>query len=274
MNRTRVWIRRRKGAQLSSSHLGLAFAVVSTGAKSIVGCLVALCGASALASCGNPRGEAQLPIVAQKVADRSVARPLIVSATLPEFEAVAAHIEGGPARQAGPSRVLEGSISGVPVILLLSGVSTVHAAMTTQWALDTYDVDAIVVSGVAAGLSRELNVGDVAVVRRWAKYDEMKYFQSAKGRRDLWRPGRWRYGVAVVRLHAPARDSRHRQSVAPPVVRGPMPGWSSVRRPRCRGCSFPGAWASCASIRLLACVGWNSACPVPSSWITGRLRTT
>ncbi|MEO1231351.1 MAG: 5'-methylthioadenosine/S-adenosylhomocysteine nucleosidase [Myxococcota bacterium] len=127
-----------------------------------------LLGACAAQSRAEGRAKLEAPLT----------RTLVITATPAEFSAVEALVEGGVERRSGPSRVIEGRISGVDVVLLLSGVSIVYASMTTQWALDTYSVDKIVVSGVAAGLSPDLNVGDVTVARRWGKYDEMKYFRS------------------------------------------------------------------------------------------------
>lgn len=65
-----------------------------------------------------------------------------------------------------------GTLSGRPVVLVLSGVSMVNAAMTTQMLLDRFKVDALLFSGIAGGLDPNLHIGDVAVPRRWGQYLE------------------------------------------------------------------------------------------------------
>lgn len=65
-----------------------------------------------------------------------------------------------------------GTLSGRPVVLVLSGVSMVNAAMTTQMLLDRFKVDALLFSGIAGGLDAHLHIGDVAVPRRWGQYLE------------------------------------------------------------------------------------------------------
>ena len=54
--------------------------------------------------------------------------------------------------------------------MFLSGVSMVNAAMTTQLALDTFDIERIVFSGIAGGVDPDLDIGDVVVPARWGQY--------------------------------------------------------------------------------------------------------
>ncbi len=53
------------------------------------------------------------------------------------------------------------------VVLMMSGMSMVNAAMNTQLLLDRFPVATIVFSGIAGGADPELRIGDVAVPERW-----------------------------------------------------------------------------------------------------------
>jgi adenosylhomocysteine nucleosidase len=66
-----------------------------------------------------------------------------------------------------------GTLRGKPVVLFLSGISMVNAAMNTQLALDRFKVTHIVFSGIAGGVNPDLKVGDVVVAQRWAQYLEV-----------------------------------------------------------------------------------------------------
>jgi adenosylhomocysteine nucleosidase len=61
-----------------------------------------------------------------------------------------------------------GLLAGVPVVIVLSGVSVVNAAMITQLMLDHFGVSHLLMSGIAGGLDPNNHVGDVLVPERWA----------------------------------------------------------------------------------------------------------
>jgi adenosylhomocysteine nucleosidase len=63
-----------------------------------------------------------------------------------------------------------GTIEGKPVVLFLTGVSMVNAAMTSQLALDHFTVESIVFSGIAGGVDPERHIGDVIVPAQWGQY--------------------------------------------------------------------------------------------------------
>ncbi|WP_199699377.1 5'-methylthioadenosine/S-adenosylhomocysteine nucleosidase [Oleomonas cavernae] len=65
-----------------------------------------------------------------------------------------------------------GTIDGRPVVLFLSGISMVNAAMATQVALDHFTVNSIVFSGIAGGVDPALEIGDVVIPERWGQYLE------------------------------------------------------------------------------------------------------
>ncbi len=81
-----------------------------------------------------------------------------------------------------------GTLEGVDVVLLAAGISMVNATMGTQAALDHFDIEAVVFSGIAGGASPEINIGDVTVPGRWAQYQEHVFTDAS---RAGWRRG-WR----------------------------------------------------------------------------------
>jgi adenosylhomocysteine nucleosidase len=68
-----------------------------------------------------------------------------------------------------------GKLAGKEVVLVLSGVSMVNAAMTEQIVLDHFEVDGIIFSGIAGGVNPGLNIGDVVVPAQWAEYQEQTF---------------------------------------------------------------------------------------------------
>lgn len=97
-------------------------------------------------------------------------RIAVLSAYEPEWRALQAVVEAPQPQTHKGVKVVLGRIEGKPVVLGLTGVSMVNAAMTTQMILDRYNVTRIVVSGVAGGVDPSLNIGDVAVPERWGEY--------------------------------------------------------------------------------------------------------
>lgn len=73
-----------------------------------------------------------------------------------------------------------GMLAGKPVVLMLSGVSMVNAAMTTQMLADRFNVTALVFSGIAGGLDPALRIGDVSVPARWGQFLESHFVREDK----------------------------------------------------------------------------------------------
>src|SRR3546814_14402222 len=63
-----------------------------------------------------------------------------------------------------------GVLQGKPVVLFLSGISMTNAAMTTQLALDRFNISHIVFSGLAGGVNPDLHIGAVVVAAGWGQY--------------------------------------------------------------------------------------------------------
>ncbi len=66
-----------------------------------------------------------------------------------------------------------GKLEGKRVVLFVCGVSMTNAAMTTQLALDRFNITNIVVSGIAGGVNPALQIGDVTVAEQWGQYLEL-----------------------------------------------------------------------------------------------------
>lgn len=65
-------------------------------------------------------------------------------------------------------RYTAGVLRGQRVVIVLSGVSMVNAAMVTQQMLDHFRIERLIMSGIAGGLNPAHRVGDVTVPERWA----------------------------------------------------------------------------------------------------------
>jgi adenosylhomocysteine nucleosidase len=119
-----------------------------------------------------------------RAADRldTVPRVAVVSAFEPEWKVLKASLADAKSHQANGVEFVTGTLSGRKVVLFLSGVSMVNAAMNMQLALDRFDVTGIVVSGIAGGVDPSLQIGDVAVAARWGQYLEAVFAREVDGK--------------------------------------------------------------------------------------------
>ena len=109
------------------------------------------------------------------------ARLAVMSAFGPELEALKTASTETSVQHINGTDFTLGNLDGKPVILVLSGVSMVNAAMTTQLMLDHFKVDRIVFSGVGGGVDPTLDVADVIVAERWAEYQENRFARETAG---------------------------------------------------------------------------------------------
>lgn len=114
-------------------------------------------------------------------------RLAVISAFERELEKLRAEAKIFATHTINGRRYYVGQLAGNEVVLLLSGVSMVNAAMTTQTLLDHFNVRGIVFSGIAGGVNPNLNVGDVTIPARWGEYQEHVF---AKETLQGWDPGR------------------------------------------------------------------------------------
>lgn len=102
----------------------------------------------------------------------TVPRTAIISAFQPEWTTLQAALQGRKDFSVNGTTFATGTIEDKPVVLFLSGISMVNASMTTQLALDRFNIDKIVFSGIAGGADPALDIGDVAVPQEWTQYLE------------------------------------------------------------------------------------------------------
>jgi adenosylhomocysteine nucleosidase len=107
-------------------------------------------------------------------------RTAVISAYEPEWVALRAALKGSRQTIVDRTTFLTGTIEGRPVVLFLSGVSIVNAALTTQLALDHFNVSQVVFSGIAGGVDPALSIGDVIVPDQWSEYLEADFARETK----------------------------------------------------------------------------------------------
>lgn len=92
----------------------------------------------------------------------------IVSAFGQEADILLAETRGKRDYAINGNRYTTGWLRGNRVVIVLSGVSMINAAMTTQALLDHFRIERLVMSGIAGGVNPAHHVGDVTVPERWA----------------------------------------------------------------------------------------------------------
>ncbi|GLQ09566.1 phosphorylase [Devosia yakushimensis] len=97
-------------------------------------------------------------------------RIAVMSAFAPEWIALQDALSERKDYKVNGTTFATGLIEGKPVVLFLTGVSMVNAAMTSQLALDVFNVESIVFSGIAGGVNPERHIGDVIVPAQWGQY--------------------------------------------------------------------------------------------------------
>jgi adenosylhomocysteine nucleosidase len=111
----------------------------------------------------------------------TTSRTAVISAFEPERAALQAMLQNRREYLVNGTSFHTGTIDGKPVVLFLSGISMVNAAMTTQIALDRFTIDRIVFSGIAGGVDPNLRIGDVVVPQAWSQYLEAVFARDKDG---------------------------------------------------------------------------------------------
>ena len=73
------------------------------------------------------------------------------------------HIENVSISEKAMLKLYEGSIHGVNVVALFSGVCKVNAAIATQILIDYFGVNAIINEGTAGGMDVKLQIYDTVI---------------------------------------------------------------------------------------------------------------
>ena len=95
-----------------------------------------------------------VPPTAVSAAQDDVPRIAVVSAYTPEMVVLKGELENTTVHSLNGVDFSTGQLQGHEVVLFLSGVSIVNAAMTVQLALDHFNIEQIVFSGIAGGSIR------------------------------------------------------------------------------------------------------------------------
>jgi adenosylhomocysteine nucleosidase len=159
-------------------------------------------------------------------ADDATPRTAVISAFAPELIALEAATTGKHAVTLGGTVFTTGVLDGKPVVLFLSGMSMVNAAMTTQRAIDRFHVSRIVFSGIAGGVDPGLDVGDVVAPDQWAQYlesvmareDAPGHYAPPPGEPLTGAPFGMMYPKAVEVLRAPAAPEARQWFPADPAL--------------------------------------------------------
>ena len=125
-------------------------------------------------------GTASSPLAAHQGADETP-RTAVVSAFAPEMTILRSELADAEAHSVNGVEFVAGRLEGRDVVLFLSGISVVNAAMTAQLALDRFHIDRILFSGIAGGVDPGLNIGDVVIADRWGQYLELLLARKTAG---------------------------------------------------------------------------------------------
>jgi adenosylhomocysteine nucleosidase len=141
-----------------------------------VGLFSVACWISALCAGSTP-----VPVAAETGAltRDTVARIAVISAFKPEWTDLLGALKDRQDQIINGTEYATGEIEGKPVVLFLSGISMVNAAMTTQSALDHFSVRTIIFSGISGGLNPSLAIGDVVVPAQWGEYLEAVFARQS-----------------------------------------------------------------------------------------------
>lgn len=102
-------------------------------------------------------------------------RIAVVSAFEPEWLTLKAALAEPSEHRINGHSFITGKLGGKDVVLFLSGISMVNAAMNTQIALDRFRLTAVLFSGIAGGVDPTLHIGDVVIADQWGQYLEMVF---------------------------------------------------------------------------------------------------
>lgn len=120
-----------------------------------------------------------LPARAAETLD-ATPRIAVMSAFQPEWTTLRAAMTDQAEHVVNGTVFVTGRLAGKDVVLLLTGVSMVNAAMTTQLALDRFVVRRILFSGIAGGVDPGLSLGDVVVAAEWGQYLESAFARETE----------------------------------------------------------------------------------------------
>jgi adenosylhomocysteine nucleosidase len=103
----------------------------------------------------------------------------IVSAFGEEAKVLVAQTRGAKTWTIHGNRFTTGTLRGNRVVVVLSGVGMINAAMTTQTLIDHFRIERLIMSGIAGGIDPAHHVGDVLVPESWVMPMEVYWNHDA-----------------------------------------------------------------------------------------------
>lgn len=95
----------------------------------------------------------------------------VIGAMAQEIELLKTSMEGMKAFRFGAFEAYEGSLEGKRMVLVLSGIGKVNAAIAAAWVIHRFQPDCVINTGSAGGLGKGLKVGDVVIGECVAHHD-------------------------------------------------------------------------------------------------------
>lgn len=96
---------------------------------------------------------------------------VVIGAFNEEIEYLEAQMENGQEVIIDGLRFMKGTISDKPVIIGISGIGKVNAAMTTTLVIHHFQPDQLIFTGIAGGLNPEIRPGDLVVAKQTVQHD-------------------------------------------------------------------------------------------------------
>lgn len=157
-----------------------------------------------------------LPAITFAVQD-DTPRIAVVSAYAPEMVILKGELDNAAVHSLNGVEFSTGRLQERDVVLFLSGISVVNAAMTVQLALDRFNVKQIVFSGIAGGIDPALHIGDVVIADRWGQYLESLFARKVEG--GWKKPDFFEYPYANFGMMFPRSVTVQRAGAAAPETR-------------------------------------------------------
>lgn len=95
----------------------------------------------------------------------------IIGALEVEIRNILGQMEGKVTHNIGGLDFIEGKLSGNPVVVARCGVGKVNAAHCTSNMLTSFNVTGVINTGVAGGISPDVNIGDVVISTDLVQHD-------------------------------------------------------------------------------------------------------
>lgn len=100
-----------------------------------------------------------------------IKRIAIMTAMPQEFTLLSKRYSAAESQTIAGRKFLRGSSDDIEVILVSSGIGKVAAASTATILLNCFDVDAVVLTGIAGGIHPDVRVGDIVVASHLVQHD-------------------------------------------------------------------------------------------------------